>query len=117
MAENPPGYVGNLGEIPHYYDRDLGPVILAGYAVDMAQRAVSGSAQSVLETAAGTGIVTRTLREALPTSARLTATDLNPDMLAVARTKFRADENVELQLADATALPFPDASFDTIICQ
>jgi ubiquinone/menaquinone biosynthesis C-methylase UbiE len=35
----------------------------------------------VLETAAGTGIVTRKLRDALSKDARLTATDLNPPVL------------------------------------
>jgi ubiquinone/menaquinone biosynthesis C-methylase UbiE len=70
-----------------------------------------------LELAAGTGIVTRRLRDLLPRDARLIATDLNPPMLEVARGKFGADEAVEFEPADATALPFPDASFDAIICQ
>jgi SAM-dependent methyltransferase len=38
-------------------------------------------------------------------------------MLEVARGKFGADEAVEFEPADATALPFLDASFDAIICQ
>jgi SAM-dependent methyltransferase len=42
---------------------------------------------------------------------------LNPPMLEVARGKFRSDEMVEFQAVDATALPFPDASFDTVVCQ
>jgi len=71
----------------------------------------------VLETAAGTGIVTRKLRDALAKDARLTATDLNPPMLEVARAKFRAGEQVEFQPADATALPFADGSFDAVTCQ
>jgi len=71
----------------------------------------------VLETAAGTGIVTRKLRDALAKDARLTATDLNPPMLEVARAKFRAGEQVEFQPADATALPFADGSFDAVMCQ
>ena len=49
----------------------------------------------VLEIAAGTGIVTRRLRDLLPREARLTATDLNSPMLDVARGKFRPDEKVE----------------------
>ena len=71
----------------------------------------------VLELAAGTGIVTRRLRDLLPREARLIATDLNPPMLEVARGKFRTVEAVEFEPADATALRFPDASFDAIICQ
>jgi ubiquinone/menaquinone biosynthesis C-methylase UbiE len=71
----------------------------------------------VLETAAGTGIVTRRLRDQLPAGVRLTATDLNPQMLEIARTKFRPGEQVEFQPADATVLPFADGSFDVVVCQ
>jgi SAM-dependent methyltransferase len=38
-------------------------------------------------------------------------------MLAIARTKFRSEEQVAFQPVDATALPFSDASFDAVICQ
>ena len=57
------------------------------------------------------------LRDALPAEAQLTATDLNPPMLDLARAKFRPGERVSFQPADATALPFADASFDAIVCQ
>ncbi len=112
---------GNLadfsGNIPENYDSGMGPVIFAGYAEDMGRRVALGSPTRVLETAAGTGIVTRVLRDRLPASAQLTATDLNVGMLEIARTKFRPDEPVTFQPADATALPFGDASFDAVICQ
>ena len=71
----------------------------------------------MLETASGTGIVTRALRDALPADTQLTATDLNVDMLKIARTKFGSNERVAFQPADALALPFPDAAFDAVICQ
>jgi len=115
MSANLPNF---SGDVPRNYDEGMGPVIFAGYAADMARRATSGGTPSrVLETAAGSGIVTRALRDALPAGAHLTATDLNDPMLEVARTKFRADEQVEFQVADATALPFLDGSFDTMVCQ
>ena len=112
---------GNLadfsGNIPQNYDIGMGPIIFAGYAADIAQRIASHAPSSVLETASGTGIVTRALRDALPANTQLTATDLNVDMLEIARAKFRSSEQVAFQSADATALPFPDASFDAVICQ
>jgi SAM-dependent methyltransferase len=111
------GNRGDCDNIPQNYDRGLGPIIFAGYAADIAQRITSHAPSSVLETASGTGIVTRALRDALPAHTQLTATDLNADMLEVARAKFRSNEQVAFQLADATALPFPDASFDAVICQ
>lgn len=69
------------------------------------------------ETAAGTGIATRALRDALPANANLTATDLNAPMLDIAATKFCPSEAVDFRTADATALPFAKASFDAIVCQ
>jgi ubiquinone/menaquinone biosynthesis C-methylase UbiE len=105
------------GNIPQNYDSGMGPIIFAGYAADVAQRIASYAPSNVLETASGTGVVTRALRDVLPASTQLTATDLNVDMLEIARTKFRSDEQVAIQPADATALPFPDASFDVVICQ
>jgi Methylase involved in ubiquinone/menaquinone biosynthesis len=106
-----------VGSIPEHYDRNLGPIIFTDYAADIARRAAAGKPAKVLETAAGTGIVTRALRDHLPAGTRLTATDLNEPMLDVARTKFRAGEQVEFQPADAMALPFADGSFDTVVCQ
>src|SRR5688572_5125970 len=99
---------GFTGSIPHHYDEGLGPIIFVDYAVEMAKRAAACAPARVLETAAGTGIVTRKLRDLLPESVRLTATDLNAPMLEIARTKFRPGEEVDFQPADATALPFPD---------
>jgi ubiquinone/menaquinone biosynthesis C-methylase UbiE len=105
------------GGIPQHYDQGLGPMIFVDYAADISRRAAAGSPARVLETAAGTGIVTRRLRDFLPASAHLTATDLNPPMLDIARAKFRPGEQVEFQAADALDLPFAEGSFDAVICQ
>lgn len=114
MSGNSAAFVGS---VPKDYDEGLGPILFAEYARTMAERVAAGRASRVLETACGTGIVTRQLRDHLPAAAHLTATDLNGDMLALARLKIKAGEEVEFQTADATALPFPDASFDTMVCQ
>ncbi|MFZ3361453.1 MAG: class I SAM-dependent methyltransferase [Xanthobacteraceae bacterium] len=112
--DNPAGFIGN---IPQHYDQGLGPIIFADFAEDMAHRVAAYEPRRVLETAAGTGIVTRSLRDHLPAEARLVATDLNPPMLDVARRKFRSGEAVEFEPADAMALPFEAASFDVVVCQ
>ena len=106
-----------VGSIPQYYDQGMGPMVFVDFAGDIAQRVAAANPARVLETAAGTGIVTRKLRDALPAAARLTATDLNPPMLEIARAKFRTGEQVEFQPADATALPFAEGSFDAVVCQ
>jgi ubiquinone/menaquinone biosynthesis C-methylase UbiE len=105
------------GSIPTFYDQGLGPIFFADFADDIARRVAGSAPTRVLELAAGTGIVTRRLRDLLPVEAQLTATDLNPPMLQVARGKFCPDEKVDFEPADATALPFPDASFDVVVCQ
>jgi SAM-dependent methyltransferase len=105
------------GSIPAFYDAGLGPHLFADYAADLAQRAAATRPASVLELAAGTGIVTRLLRSALPDSTHLIASDLNAPMLEIARQKFGAEEQVEFQPADATDLPFEPGGFDVLVCQ
>ena len=115
MEKNSISFAG--GNLTRFYDENLGPVIFADYAADLARRIAALKPANVLEIAAGTGIVTRALRDALDPVVKLVATDLSPAMLEVARPKFRPDENVTLQPADALALPFADASFDAVACQ
>ena len=106
-----------VGDIPYHYDRELGPVIFEPYAEDIAGRAVSFKPSRVLELAAGTGIVSRKLRDALPEETQIIITDLNPPMLEIAREKFNAEENVEFLPADAMQLELGDQSVDLIVCQ
>src|SRR5271154_5747963 len=103
------------GSIPALYDRHLGPFIFEPYAADLADRLGRGTARHILETAAGSGIVTRAGASRLP-DATIVATDLNQPMLDYAATKTTA-RNVVWRQADALALPFGDASFDAVICQ
>ncbi|WP_028997209.1 class I SAM-dependent methyltransferase [Azohydromonas australica] len=103
------------GSIPDLYDRCVVPLIFQGYAADLARRVAMLRPARVLETAAGTGVVTRALAQALPT-AELVATDLNPPMLERARA-VGAAVPVRWQPADAQSLPFDDASFDAVVCQ
>ena len=49
------------GSIPENYDRYMVPLIFEPFAADLAQRASSFSPGTVLETAGGTGVVTRAL--------------------------------------------------------
>lgn len=114
-----PGGAGSTfaGSVPEHYDAELGPVLFAGYAADIAGRAAALKPGNVLELAAGTGIVSRRLRDSLAPETALLVSDLSPPMLAVARTKFQPGETVEFHQADAMALPFEAASVDQIVCQ
>lgn len=108
---------GYVDEVVISYDRDLGPVLFDHYGLDSARRIAEQSPRNVLEIAAGTGIVTRHLRNLLSKDACLTAIDISDSMMDVARTKFLPGEQVMFQNADATALPFDDETFDAVVCQ
>ena len=56
---------GFTGSIPEQYEHGLGPMIFVDYAAEMARRVAAAAQGRVLETAAGTGIVTRKLRDFL----------------------------------------------------
>ncbi|MCF2515467.1 methyltransferase domain-containing protein [Sphingomonas sp. G124] len=103
------------GSIPNSYDRLLVPMLFEPYAADVAARAIQFGPRDVLETAAGTGVVTQSLHHALP-DARIVATDLNPAMLEVAAEHLQSDK-VHYRAVDAQDLPFDDESFDLIVCQ
>ena len=104
------------GSIPELYETYLVPLIFEPYATDLANRLAARRPRRVLEIAAGTGVVTRAMDAVLHGDATIVATDLNQAMLdhAAARGTRRA---IEWRPADAQQLPFPDASFDAVVCQ
>jgi SAM-dependent methyltransferase len=105
-----------VGSIPTLYEQYLGPLLFQPYAEDISARVAELKPGKVLETAAGTGIVTRALAQSLPQTVEIVATDLNQAMLDHAATLLQAP-NVRWKQADAQALPFEDASFDAVVCQ
>ena len=104
------------GSIPEIYDRLFVPLIFEPYARDLAERVHAAGPRDVLETAAGTGALTREMVARLNGSARIIATDLNQAMLDRAEARLR-EGGVEWRPADALVLPFEDQSFDVVACQ
>ncbi len=104
------------GSMALVYQRHLVPLIFEPYARELAHRLDGRSLSSVLELAAGTGAVTRELASLLPDSVAIVATDLNQGMLDQA-TALGTSRPVEWRLADALQLPFPEHSFDAVVCQ
>jgi ubiquinone/menaquinone biosynthesis C-methylase UbiE len=75
--------------------------------------ACSQASGEVLEVAVGTGLNL----DAYPKDVRLTGIDLSEQMLAIATTRAaELGRNIELRQGDAHALPFADATFDTVVC-
>jgi ubiquinone/menaquinone biosynthesis C-methylase UbiE len=105
------------GSIPEIYDLYLVPQILEAYALDLADRVSKVNAVEVLETAAGTGVLTRAMAARLPAHARILATDLNQPMLDRAKARQGHDPRIQSIQADALSLPFPDANFGVVACQ
>ncbi|MDQ3143807.1 MAG: class I SAM-dependent methyltransferase [Pseudomonadota bacterium] len=103
------------GSIPEIYDRYMVPMVFAPFARLVVERAALLEPRDVLETAAGTGVVTEALHYALP-DARIVATDLNPPMLEQAARRV-GHQNVRFRQADAQNLPFEEKSFDLVLCQ
>jgi ubiquinone/menaquinone biosynthesis C-methylase UbiE len=105
------------GSIPENYDRYMVPMIFESYARDIAQKAAALAPKAVLETAAGSGVVTRALAATLSADISYVATDLNQSMLDYAATRQNADSRISWRQADAQALPFEDETFDLVCCQ
>ena len=77
------------GSIPENYDRYMVPLIFEPYAADIARRAASLSPTAVLETAAGSGVVTRALAPRLARGTSYIVTDLNQPMVDYAASHWR----------------------------
>ncbi len=99
---------------PSLYHRYMGPLLFEPYAKHVAGRLPVLRPHRILETAAGTGIVTRAVHAAVP-DARIVATDINLAVVEFAARHLRS-ERVTFQRADAQQLPFGDESFDIVLC-
>jgi ubiquinone/menaquinone biosynthesis C-methylase UbiE len=106
------------GSAPELYQHYLVPAVTALWAADLADQAVLHPGERVLDLACGTGVVARLAAERVGPTGRVTALDLNPGMLAVARSLPAVPGAViEWREGSALALPFPEAAFDVALCQ
>ena len=103
------------GSVPELYDRYLVPLIFEPYANDLVARLRRLNMGSVLEVAAGSGVVTRAMADGLAPSVSITATDLSQPMIDHAQS-VGTSRPVRWQSADVMDLPFDDAVFDAVVC-
>lgn len=100
------------------YERVKVPRLFGPMAVQFLRHVALVPGQRVLDVACGTGVVTRLAASRVAPSGAVTGLDLNADMLAVAEAQsVPQPARVDWRQGDAAALPFPEASFDVVLCQ
>ena len=100
---------------PDLYDRYMVPLLFEPFARVVADRVAELQPSRILETAAGTGVLTALAAQAAP-NAEIVATDINPGVVGYAAKKFDTSR-VVLQQANAQELPFENSIFDLVLCQ
>ena len=105
------------GSATDLYERYLVPAITSLWAADLVERAAPAPGERILDIACGTGIVARLAAERIG-AGQVVGLDLNPGMLAVARSVSGGHHPpIEWQQGSALELPFRDGSFDVALCQ
>jgi ubiquinone/menaquinone biosynthesis C-methylase UbiE len=100
-------------EAAEAYEANFVPAFFAQWAPLLCDAAEVSAGDRVLDVACGTGIVARVAADRVgPT--QVGGVDLNEAMLTVAR---RVRPDIDWRQGDVGALPFPDASFDAVVCQ
>ena len=98
------------------YERHFVPSIGAPVAADLMKVADLRPGERVLDAACGTGVVAKLAAEQVAPGGSVAGLDPNPAMLGVARATTRADVSIDWHEAPAEDLPFPDESFDAVLC-
>ena len=105
------------GSAAENYEKYFVPYIGRPLAFELIEAAAIRPGERVLDVACGTGIVTRlAARRAGPTGT-VHGLDMNPGMLAVARSVAPADVEITWHESTAESMPLPDDSYDVITSQ
>lgn len=102
---------------PENYQRFFVPYISEPMANDLIRLAALRPGERVLDAACGTGIVARLAAQQIGSTGTVVGVDMNPGMLAVARSNTPANTSIEWHEANAEAMPLPDEAFDVVLCQ
>jgi ubiquinone/menaquinone biosynthesis C-methylase UbiE len=107
-------YDGVAGGFTRFTGLVTGHESLAGRLIRPRAFDVRGC-KNILDAGCGDGRYTRLLLKHADADARITAFDLSRRMLLRARRRLRSDRVTHVS-ADITRLPYPDASFDAVVC-
>lgn len=105
------------GSPPANYERFFVPAIGAPLATDLIRLAALRPGERVLDVACGTGVVARLASQQVGASGTVAGLDVNPGMLAVARSATPPGMPIDWHEASAEAMPLPYAVFDVVLCQ
>jgi ubiquinone/menaquinone biosynthesis C-methylase UbiE len=105
-------YGGNAAE---NYERYFVPTIGMPFATALLDAAGLHRDERVLDVACGTGVVTRLAAEQVGPNGSVVGLDINPAMLAVARSAPPSGAVIEWHEASAESLPLADGSFDVVL--
>lgn len=104
------------GTGPENYQRYFVPMIGGPFAADLVEVAAVQQGERILDVACGTGAVTRLAAKRAGKAATVAGVDVNPGMIAVARTVTPEELSIDWYETGAEAMPLPDASFDLVTC-
>lgn len=106
------------GTAAENYERYFVPAIATPVAGDLLSAADLQPGERALDVACGTGVIARLASEQVGSSGKVAGVDIAPDMIEVARsTTVPSGQAIEWRQGDAASLPFPDGSFDVVLCQ
>jgi ubiquinone/menaquinone biosynthesis C-methylase UbiE len=97
------------------YERYFVPTIGMPFATALLDAAGLHRGERVLDVACGTGVVTRLAAERVGLNGAVAGLDINPSMLAVARSVPSSGAAIEWHEASAESLPLADGSFDVVL--
>ncbi|HEY5864240.1 MAG TPA: class I SAM-dependent methyltransferase [Candidatus Tectomicrobia bacterium] len=107
------------GQAAEAYESYIVQPFMAGWAYALVEAAAIAWGSRVLDVACGTGVVTWLAADRVGSEGMVVGADLNASMLATARTlpPPPAAARIEWWQGNATDLPWPDATFDRVLCQ
>jgi len=114
VHQRDPAPVGPAGN----YEQHLVPALFLPWAADLLRRTDPRPGERVLDVACGTGAVARQVAPLVGPGGSVTAIDISPAMLEVARgVPLSAGGRIDWRSGSAQGLPFPDGAFDLVLCQ
>jgi len=105
--------------VPQAYEELLVPRMFTPWAKLLLTEAKLSPGEKVLDVACGPGTVAHMASEMVGPKGKVTATDVSPPMLDIARAKPRSPNDAPIEYVESPAHPLKvaDASFDVTVCQ